>query len=613
MLAKDILLLTGISFSVYGSGAILVRRFPYISSPLESMVLSVGLGFGMIAYLMFATGLFLLWSNATAYVILCPGLVYGVWRLAQWSKVNLHQLKLPKKRFQSSFILIVSTILLCHLIINFLSNFAPPLNGDTLGIYLYCPKLWVESQGVTSLTDHPWSYMPATGMMLSSLGLLLSGDSLPQLLVGFIPGLLCTLTIYAIARRRFSSDISLLGAAIFYCTPVVIWLNYSTKVDLLAAFYELLAILCFLNFYDSDKQAKSCFSCILLSGILCGLALGTKYLSFAPVLLGVAFLFLFVINRDQWGGRHKKVLLSFFLVTGIVASPWYIKNLIFTGNPFFPLFATEGSVAQLFVRDRVYGGLLGFFLLPWLWSVKVSLPNAHPVGPAFALGLPLLVFLKGIDGYIKTFLYFAIGSLILCFATVCYPRNMLGAIGLLSICISYATLRTADGKRFLKYGLFSILIVMLTFNLSLELWRNLLRSPKVPYIIGHISREEFLQHSLTENNALTYPMMQFINNKVPPDSRILTIGPFHPYYVDRAIVGGWDCILLGDENEAEEYLKKKGATHVFFNPLPKKSKFGKAFLNCPLFSENFRKKHFSLVFENNGKYLFEFIPESKLR
>ena len=126
-------------------------------------------------------------------------------------------------------------------------------------------------------------------------------------------------------------------------------------------------------------------------------------------------------------------------------------------------------------------------------------------------------------------------------------------------------------------------------------------------------------------------MIQFINNKLPSNARVLIIGPFYPYYIEGVVrVNGWDCVLLRNEAEVEPYLIKKAATHIFVNPdFSAKGKnihreyassrlsgkdylsvFRQAFYNSPLFSEKFAQEHLKLLFSHGGKYLFEWIPKS---
>ncbi len=69
----------------------------------------------------------------------------------------------------------------------------------------------------------------------------------------------------------------------------------------------------------------------MLTGVLAGFAAGVKY---TGALVPVALVIL--LWRESW--RH---IIQFCLTTALVAAPWYLRNLVFTGNPFYPFFLGE--------------------------------------------------------------------------------------------------------------------------------------------------------------------------------------------------------------------------------------------------------------------------------
>lgn len=626
----EILLMVWIFLASFGSGAFFLRLFPNSYFMLDHFVFSTGLGFGSITLIMMILGFLGLWYTPVIYILLIILTLIGL--------ANIKSL-IGRIRYQdikrtwgscSKFSVLIGLILLGHVLVNLIGDLAPPVNGDTIGGYLVWPKLWVQNHGIYEIHDRPWSFMPANTQMLSSLGLLLKNDALSQLLVGFLMSVLGCLTVYGIARKHFANEASLLAAAIFYCTPVIIWLSYSAKVDLVMAFFELLALYAFVNFFYEEDE-KRAFNWVLLSAVFCGFSIGTKLFAFSSVIIGfgVVIRYFKTENTKKNLRKHVKYVIGFASVAAVFGAPWYIRNMISQGNPIYPLLSETMNVASLFVERSEGRGLLGYLSTFWLWSIHRPQMGAS-IGPIFIFSIPCLLFMGKIDRHIKPLLIIVFAYSMLCYMTVARPRHMLAGIGLLSIIAGCAIIKVRDTQKILKHGVTVIVIGMFLFNLSLDIWRNLLVTPKIPYIFGSINREAFLRMTFTKSRTLPYAMMQFINNKLPYNARILIVGVFSAYYIDRTTLNGWDCVLLKNEAEVEPYLLKKGVTHIFVNPdVSVKGKnvhieytsdrlfeqdylsvFRKAFYNSPLFSESFARQHLKLVFSHSGKYLFEWISKS---
>ncbi|MCI5146353.1 MAG: DUF2029 domain-containing protein, partial [Candidatus Electrothrix sp. AR3] len=81
---------------------------------------------------------------------------------------------------------------------------------------------------------------------------------------------------------------------------------------------------------------------LLLAGICCGLALGTKYNGLL-VLFILSFMvpLLLLRSREQEeksAGTAIRAAFFFCFVALLTASPWLIRNTIWTGNPVYPLY-----------------------------------------------------------------------------------------------------------------------------------------------------------------------------------------------------------------------------------------------------------------------------------
>jgi 4-amino-4-deoxy-L-arabinose transferase-like glycosyltransferase len=127
---------------------------------------------------------------------------------------------------------------------------------------------------------------------------------------------------------------------------------------------------------------------LLLAGVFTGLAIGSKYTSGVLALAGLVVL-AFQLRRRPLA--FLRAALLYGLAAGVAALPWLLKNLLATGNPFYPFFFSGGAMTA--VRLQVYqsvpsfGNWLDFFLLP---ARATSLGFDAGEGYMFAPGMLLL-------------------------------------------------------------------------------------------------------------------------------------------------------------------------------------------------------------------------------
>ncbi|MCX8026058.1 MAG: hypothetical protein N3A60_12730, partial [Thermanaerothrix sp.] len=115
---------------------------------------------------------------------------------------------------------------------------------------------------------------------------------------------------------------------------------------------------------------------VSLSGVLLGLALGTKYTALAA--LPTAGVLLLILSwRAGWRNLLRLGARLILPALGL-AAPWYLKNLVLGGNPFYPLF--WGGVG--YPRER--------------WEVLASYLYGFglPLTPLNLLRLPLALYLE---------------------------------------------------------------------------------------------------------------------------------------------------------------------------------------------------------------------------
>jgi len=241
------------------------------------------------------------------------------------------------------FIMLIAIVLL--VLLECLINLTPPIARDALIHHLAIPKLWLRNGGFYEMPWVDFSYFPMNIDLLYMIPLCLQKDFLANFIhMGF--GIATALLIYRYLNKRTGRISGLLGVLIFMTTPIVFRLSTQAYVDLGLTFFSAASIFSFMRYRDSGFHE---FKWLFISSLSMGLALGTKY----NALVLWFFLTLWIVlitardTKDQrqalWNGA------VFSLISGILFSPWLIKNIMLTGNPLYPLF--KESVSQMFSQN----------------------------------------------------------------------------------------------------------------------------------------------------------------------------------------------------------------------------------------------------------------------
>jgi 4-amino-4-deoxy-L-arabinose transferase-like glycosyltransferase len=211
-----------------------------------------------------------------------------------------------------------------------LAALAPPIKWDALVYHLTLPKLYAQTHGVRLDGDFLFSGMPQLAEMLYTTATLLRGASAAQTL-GWAFGAVLALGLAAHATE-------LLGARFAALAPATLFASFTIAVSLSWAYVDVLLMLFTLGVLIALRHwaATREWRWLLLGGVLSGFAVGCKYTGVVVPLAGLAMLLLAL--RHAPAPRHLVVAgISFLGVACLFASPWFLKNLIFTGSPTYPL------------------------------------------------------------------------------------------------------------------------------------------------------------------------------------------------------------------------------------------------------------------------------------
>ena len=354
------------------------------TTPLEQILFSIGTGIGVIGLVVLLMGGLRL-LNTLALSILAIGLtgvtLTAVKKLPQISALRHAQGKLSRPLLLYITIAGFFTLSLALL---------PPTNWDGLFYHLKGPKLYLEAGRIYGGVNIPHLSFPSLFQMNFLLAMALRSDMAAQLIHFLFIPLLAGL-VYGMTVQILGGNEGWTAVLFLLSTPMVLTLGAWTYNDLALAFYSVGALYAFLRWQQSEARFW-----LIWAGLFAGFAMSMKYTSFmTPLFIGLMLLW---EGRTNWRKQLPNVLL-YGAMAWLVALPWTIKNLILTGNPFYP-FLFEGQFWDEF-RSMAYsepGTGLGFDIIALLklpYDMTLALQDASRDGlaGAFFLGfLPLVLF-----------------------------------------------------------------------------------------------------------------------------------------------------------------------------------------------------------------------------
>lgn len=474
----------------------------------------------------------------------------------------------------------VALVLLAEICLGLL----PPAARDELTHHLAVPKLYAQAGRIFEIPfDYP-SYYPMLVEMLFTPWILWGWDAVPKLIHGLF-GFLTGLLIYCYLARRMSAVYGLLGFFLFVSTPAILRLANWAYVDLVLVFYATASLLCILQAIDRRADGKSERRWIVVAGLSAGFAAATKPNGLIVVL--ILFLALaWTLGRTRIGSKEAFLQLAAFAFLALIPlAPWLARNYAWTGNPFFPLFAS------FFQWLRAGGGAAGSGTAPLGLFAKREFLYGESAWEIAAL--PLRLFFSGRDDSAQ---YFdgVLNPMLILFLPWAFKgkwleeKRILGAFAALQL---FFGLFMADLR--VRYVLplvppLVILLVYGVYNIYLRIRRPLyLYAAMIPlvamnvayfssyvrrvsplgFLAGRESRAEYLTRTLPD-----YRAMRFADEKLPASARIyLLFMGRRAYYCDRDYFhdGGDSAPLLldaiGKARSGEEIggaLKKRGLTHL---------------------------------------------------
>ncbi|GIV03394.1 MAG: hypothetical protein KatS3mg015_2224 [Fimbriimonadales bacterium] len=199
---------------------------------------------------------------------------------------------------------------------------------DTLSHQLAMAKIWLDEGRVSYIPFMPHSNVPATVNMLYVWGLKFGGQYAAKILtVLFL--FLSSVGLGAIAAKRYGATAGTVTLLTVVATPVLLWEAGTGYVDIAHGFWVALGVIALGYAWEAEKSDARDW--LLVSGLSLGLALGSKYTA-----IPIAAFLLVALCAMAYRRRVGTPAVVAVAVCLAVAAPWYVRNAVNTGNPFYP-------------------------------------------------------------------------------------------------------------------------------------------------------------------------------------------------------------------------------------------------------------------------------------
>ena len=365
------------------------------------------------------------------------------------------------------------------------------------------------------------------------LGMGLGSDIFASL-IHYSTLLLLIFATYAFGKRFLPSPGGWIAAAMIVGMPMMLIWGGFAYTDIAWALFQFLAF-ALLLIWIQENESKY----LVLSGMMQGLALGSKYLAIA----GTGILAIFIVYFS-WRGKKSTIrflktvknLFNFGAAAILIALPWYLKNILWTGNPIFPFYFPQNIVsptelnlvmdyAKSFGTEKKW---FDYMLLPFTLFIKstkfstyfgpIDYPNplfliviSYPWIKQKIIGKYRLILDVMFNLTVLQFIAWAMGSQQTRFLMPLYPcLSILASAVLLSLSEIRKKLRW---DRILAFGAVGGMII---FSLIM-MFQYFIQIQPYKVVLGSTSKSDFLSSVMVD-----YSVINYINKQLPENAKVMT-------------------------------------------------------------------------------------------
>jgi len=481
----------------------------------------------------------------------------------------------------------------------------PPHTPDEAIYHLSVTKRFVQQGRVFPVADNWAGNVPFLIQMLYAICLMARADIAAKLF-SLCLALVCSLSLYAFGKRFLGRRVGLLAMFGFFAAGMVVEVAVTSRIDVSLAGMLFLALYAMMVYFDTGQCGW-----FYTSAMLAGFALGIKYSAgIAICFLAIMFLVESALRRVGAVTIIKRGIL-YSAILAAVASPWFIKNLIWFGNPVYPFITGEAAdltpghfryfdpedqtrldahferarrampdVAVDRERQMANAASKRVVRHPFRFWEYFTRPDAYNMAedsqyPNYLFLFAPLILLVRRNRWL---IWLGLFSIIFFVATISISwiaRLLLPVYPPLTLISAYALTRLADrAARFDRHAIYTFGARLLpALAVALALGPTLLigslhsiSTNDMSFITGRISRSEYMK------KFYYYPPSYFINHSTPEGSRVMMIGAQTCYDLQRDYIAdvNWDStewrrLLVRNRTfqELDQDIRGLGITHVW--------------------------------------------------
>src|SRR3989338_1208276 len=533
-------------------------------NPILKGIMTMACGLGFYAYYLVFFGSFGLLKPVIVILFIAASLMLG-WRQLPNLMGGIKDLSRfmgtiwkASNRFLQifSFAAILLTALLC---------FLPEIANDSVALQLYVSKLFAKHASISPQIYDLVSFRPLLINVLYASGMLFKNVAIAKLF-HWICGLLLFLAlIVKIDEVTQNKKLSLFFGFMFWLTPTLINQIATTYID------AGISLFVFLEFCLLIKEPKkSNRSDFFYAGLFIGIAIAIRYLALAAFFAGAVVIGIRMLNRTDKMSAIKG-MLYFATGTFISSAYWFARGWIYSGNPIFPYFGSwfgqedPGFFFSMYYHAQGLPRSIGSFLsLPWNLTFRPHFFDYHHwLGPVYLLMLPVAIYAAAkiksaryclLFTFLFTIFWYFTGQIVRYLLPIFPIYLMASAIGVSELA------KTINSKNLLKtagksaaYGLTVFMLCLTGYHFRYQ----------YPALCGIWNEGEYLNKM-----ERTIPIAEWINAKLPEDSKILVLDEVHLYYFNLTVVLEPDFEFrthyqkLDSPQSIAATLKKYGFTHI---------------------------------------------------
>lgn len=400
---------------IFGRG-ILKRLWPDLQfiSRLQEFLFSTTVGIGALGAAIFLIGLVHLIYPWAIILLIFGALAFGLesapsYPFDMWKAIQT--IHLPP------ITCILFVVLLCIIASSVHAPLIPPFMHDGMNSHLEAPKVFIREHAVSFHAYINFNNFPLS-IELCYLPMIMLDRPLMTQITTYFFFLMCLAMVYEFGRVYFNSPTTGMLSAILLClVPNFIGQFNHPTIDIALTFFIFTSGFALVGWLYGGKEKY-----LHLTGLILGLSLGVKYTALVFVILYVIWVLIQRILLENANVRATLAKIGLMLVIAVIAGcPWYLRNIVLFGNPFFPFYQPVfaeilpiGTLSELkpqlqinereMLQRHAYTGSWTR-IMTFLADLSYN-PNPaggamkNQLGPLYIAILPLL-FLMALKGFLK--------------------------------------------------------------------------------------------------------------------------------------------------------------------------------------------------------------------